>query len=150
MTVRTCLSTRKLASGDRKERRIGRLVDDGGRRHEPGQFGHDIELRRRQQLPRGDLPALEIWPPLPRRFFWRCRRDEAGEDRTFGMAVNDIGNRRKHSLHPRRLPNSSPGKNPLHVDAQVDGILDRLGRLIVLRQRLVHGRASRRLMADRG
>ncbi len=76
-------------------------------------------MRGAQHLARGDLPALKIRPPLPGRLFGRVRRDEAREDRSFGMAVHDIGNGREHPLHPRRLPNSSLGKNALHIDAQV-------------------------------
>jgi hypothetical protein len=108
-----------------EESRVCRLVDDRGRRRVARQFGDKIELRRAERLARGDFPTLEIRPPLAGCLVRRERRDESAENRSRRIARGNVGDRWKHPLHPGRFPNPAFCEDELHVDAEVDGILDR-------------------------
>lgn len=109
-----------------KERRVRCLVDDRSRWRVPRELGDKIELRAAERLSRCDLPTLEVWPPLAQRLLRPAGRDKACKDRSRGIAGRKVRYHRKHPFHPRRFPNPALCKDKLHIDAEMDGILDRL------------------------
>src|SRR5438874_12301570 len=62
-----------------------------------------------------------VAPPAPRQFVGIMRRNEAGEDRLFGVTLRDLDDDRQDALHPWRMPGRVLGKQILHVDAEMDG-----------------------------
>ena len=119
----------------RRERRIGGLVEDAGRRHVRHERGQEIEQRRVDPFARHRGPFAVVGLPSARRIRRSDWRDEARED-GFRRRVLDHGqDRRKHARHPRRRPRALRREQALHVDAKMDGARTKR------RLQLAHGRA---------
>jgi hypothetical protein len=112
----------QLAQPRTGERRIGRLVDDEGRRHMTGKCRHDIEIGRPESRSRRALPFPEIGLPLAGAVFGPLRRDKAGEHRPLPVAGRNVRDDRQHLFHPRRFPDAAFGENVLHIDTEMRGV----------------------------